>query len=96
MRVSALLLLPKAECDSVLLPRALVGGLAPRRVRPGPGRRPGSMSMAIDTKGVCRARDPLPGRHQVDRGQLLEIAPGVVYLGPPAQTPAPLSSYQVS
>ena len=42
--------------------------------------------MAIDTKGVCRARDQLPGRHQVNRGQLHQVAPGMVYMGPPAHT----------
>ena len=44
------------------------------------------MSMAIDTKGVCRTRDRLPGCHQVNRGRLHQGAPGVAYMGPPAHT----------
>lgn len=87
MRVSASRTHLKVACDSVLLPSALIGVRAWCRMRPRHGRRPGLLSMAIDTQGVYRARDRPAAGDQVGRGDRSRCSPGDGLHGPSGPYP---------
>lgn len=70
-------------------PAPLGRGASSQRRRPASGKH--RCQWPLTQKASARARAPLPGSDQVSRGDRRRLAPGVVYLGPPAQTPAPLA-----
>lgn len=92
MRVSAFRTPLKPARDNVLLPSALAGGRAWRRMRLRPGRWPGLMLTAIDIQSGLQGAIAATWSHQVQPRPAARDAHGVVYLGPPAQTPVLLLS----